>query len=185
MESVGLGYDTLAKLNPRLIYTSITPFGDTGPAKHYKAADIVTWAAGGMRYLTGDEGRPPLELSLPQAGLHAGAEAAVASLIAHYPREIEGLGQQVVVDMQACIVWTLMNEQAMPILHGNHLRRSGIFTGAIGGRRKTMFPCKDGVISGLLARGPYPPPPNATFQWIAAKRSPPELPPARARTKSP
>src|SRR5690242_3781211 len=48
MESLGLGYDTLAKLNPRIIYTSITPFGDTGPAKHHKTADIVTWAAGGM-----------------------------------------------------------------------------------------------------------------------------------------
>src|SRR5712691_4982558 len=166
MESLGLGYDTMAKLNPRLIYTSITPFGDTGPAKHYKAADIVTWAAGGMMYLTGDEGRPPLELSLPQAGLHAGAEAAVASLIAHYPREIEGLGQQVVVDMQACVVSTLMNEQAMPLLHGDYLRRSGIFTGAIGGRRKTVFRCKDGYISGLLAGGAYLPSTNATIEWM-------------------
>src|SRR5260370_6036463 len=154
MESVGLGYDTLAKLNPRLIYTSITPFDATGPATYNKAADIVTWAAGGMMYLTGDEGRPPLELRLPQAGLHAGAEAAVASLIAHYPREIEGLGQQIVVDMQACIVWTLMNEQAMPIFHGDHLRRSGIFTGAIGGRRKTMVRCKDGFIPGFPAGRP-------------------------------
>jgi benzylsuccinate CoA-transferase BbsE subunit len=174
MESLGLGYDALAKLNPRLIYASITPFGDTGPAKHYKAADIVTWAAGGMMYLTGDEGRPPLELSLPQAGLHAGAEAAVASLIAHYPREIEGLGQQVVVDMQACIVWTLMNEQAMPILHGDHLRRSGVFTGSIGGRRKTMFRCKDGFISGLLAGGPYLNSTNATIEWMREEGAAPE-----------
>ena len=46
-------------------------------------------------------------------------------MIAHYPRQTDGLGQRVVVNMQACIVWTLMNEQAMPILHGNHLSRSG------------------------------------------------------------
>src|SRR5260370_10990642 len=174
MESLGLGYNTLAKLNPRLIYTSITPFGDTGPAKHYKAADIVTWAAGGMMYLTGDEGRPPLELSLPQAGLHAGAEAAVASLIAHYPREIAGLAQQIVVDIQACILWTLMNEQAMPIFHGDHLRRSGIFTGATGGSRKTMFRCKDGFISGLLAGGPYLPSTNATIEWMREEDAAPE-----------
>jgi crotonobetainyl-CoA:carnitine CoA-transferase CaiB-like acyl-CoA transferase len=166
LDELGLGYDRLSQLNPRLIYTSITPFGDTGPAKNYKAADISIWAAGGMMYLMGQEGRPPLEMSLPQAGLHAGAEAAVASLIAHYPREIDGLGQHVVVDMQACVVSTLMNEQAMPLLHGDYLRRSGIFTGAIGGRRKTVFKCKDGYISGLLAGGAYLPSTLATIEWM-------------------
>jgi crotonobetainyl-CoA:carnitine CoA-transferase CaiB-like acyl-CoA transferase len=166
MVELGLGYDSLRELNPRLIYTSITPFGDTGPGKNYKAADIVAWAAGGMMYLMGDEGKPPLEMSLPQAGLHAGAEAAVASLIAHYPREVDGIGQHVVVDMQACVVSTLMNEQAMPLLHGDFLRRSGVFTGAIGGRRKTVFRCKDGYISGLLAGGAYLPSTNALIEWI-------------------
>jgi crotonobetainyl-CoA:carnitine CoA-transferase CaiB-like acyl-CoA transferase len=166
MNQLGLGYEQLRELNPRLIYTSITPFGDSGPGKHYKAADIVAWAAGGMMYLMGEEGKPPLEMSLPQAGLHAGAEAAVASLIAHYAREIEGAGQHIVVDMQACVVSTLMNEQAMPLLHGDYLRRSGIFTGAIGGRRKTVFRCKDGYISGLLAGGAYLPSTNATIEWM-------------------
>jgi crotonobetainyl-CoA:carnitine CoA-transferase CaiB-like acyl-CoA transferase len=166
MDQLGLGYEQLRELNPRLTYTSITPFGDGGPGKHYKAADIVSWASGGMMYLMGEEGKPPLEMSLPQAGLHAGAEAAVASLIAHYPREIDGAGQHVVVDMQACVVSTLMNEQAMPLLHGDCLRRSGIFTGAIGGRRKTVFRCKDGYISGLLAGGAYLPSTNATIEWM-------------------
>jgi benzylsuccinate CoA-transferase BbsE subunit len=166
MDQLGLGYEQLCELNPRLIYTSITPFGDAGPGKHYKAADIVAWAAGGMMYLMGEEGKPPLEMSMPQAGLHAGAEAAVASLIAHYPREIDGCGQRIVVDMQACVVSTLMNEQAMPLLHGDYLRRSGIFTGAIGGRRKTVFRCKDGYISGLLAGGAYLPSTNATIEWM-------------------
>ena len=166
LEELGLGYEQLRELNPRLIYASITPFGDNGPAKNYKAADMVTWAAGGMMFLMGEEGKPPLEMSLPQAGLHAGAEAAVASMIAHYPREIEGIGQHVVIDMQACVVSTLMNEQAMPLLHGDYLRRSGIFTGAIGGRRKTVFRCKDGFISGLLAGGAYMPSTNATIEWM-------------------
>jgi benzylsuccinate CoA-transferase BbsE subunit len=119
-----------------------------------------------MMYLMGEEGKPPLEMSQPQAGLHAGAEAAVASLIAHYPREIDGVGQHVVIDMQACVVSTLMNEQAMPLLHGDYLRRSGIFTGAIGGRRKTVFRCKDGYISGLLAGGAYLPSTNAIIKWM-------------------
>jgi len=153
LDTIGLGYDALAKLNPRLVYTSITPFGDKGPGKDYKWADIITWAAGGMMYLMGEEGKPPIEMALPQAGLHAGAEAAVASLIAHYPRETDGLGQRVVVNMQACIVWTLMNEQAMPILHGDHLRRSGVYAGSLGIRRKMVFRCKDGYISSVIGAG--------------------------------
>jgi benzylsuccinate CoA-transferase BbsE subunit len=154
LDSIGLGFDDLAKMNPRLIYTSITPFGDKGPGKDYQWADIISWAAGGMMYLMGEEGKPPIQMALPQAGLHAGAEASVASLIAHYPRQIDGLGQHVVVNMQACIVWTLMNEQAMPILHGNHLSRSGVYVGSLGVRRKMVFRCKDGYISSVIGVGP-------------------------------
>jgi benzylsuccinate CoA-transferase BbsE subunit len=154
MDSLQLGYEDLSKTNPRLIYTSITPFGDTGPGKNYKAYDIVSWAAGGAMYLMGEEGKPPLQISLPQAGLHAGAEAAVASLIAHYPREIEGRGQRVVVNMQACVVWTLMNEQAMPILHGNYVERTGVFTGSLGIRRRLVFRCADGHVTALIIGGP-------------------------------
>jgi len=153
MESIGLGYERLAELNPRIIHTSVTPFGDTGPGRNYKAADIVSWASGGPMFLMGEEKRPPLEMSLPQAGLHAGAEAAVASLLAHYPREIQGKGQRVVIDMQACVLWTLMNEQAMPILHGDYIRRSGVYYTAIGTRRKLVYACKDGFISTVLAGG--------------------------------
>lgn len=154
LESIGLGYEPLARRNPRLIYTSITPFGDTGPGKNYNWADIVTWAAGGMMYLMGEEGKPPLQMSLPQAGLHAGGEAAVASLLAHYPRQTDGLGQHIVVNMQSCIVWTLMNEQAMPFMHGNHLSRTGVFVGSADARRKMVYECKDGFISTLIAGGP-------------------------------
>ena len=86
LEALGLGYEALAKVNPRLIYTSIIAFGDRAPGKDYQAADINIWAAGGAMYLMGEEDRPPLQISAPQAFLHAGAEASAASLIAHYPR---------------------------------------------------------------------------------------------------
>jgi crotonobetainyl-CoA:carnitine CoA-transferase CaiB-like acyl-CoA transferase len=154
LDSIGLGFDALARRNRRLIYTSIMPFGDTGPGKNYNWADIVSWAAGGMMYLMGEEEKPPLQMSLPQAGLHAGAEAAVASLLAHYPRQSDDLGQRIVVNMQACIVWTLMNEQAMPLLHGDHLSRTGVFVGSADARRKMVYACKDGNISILIAGGP-------------------------------
>jgi len=174
MESLGLGYDALAQLNPRLIQASITPFGDKGPGKDYKAADIVSWASGGAMFMMGDEGKPPIQMSEPQAWLHAGAEAAVASMIAHYPRQIDGQGQHIVVNAQACIVWTLMNEQAMPLLHGDYLRRSGVFTGAIGGRRKTVYQCKDGHLSFLIAGGAYFNSTNAVIAWMKEEGAAPE-----------
>jgi crotonobetainyl-CoA:carnitine CoA-transferase CaiB-like acyl-CoA transferase len=166
LDSLGLGYTTLAELNPRLIHASITPFGDKGPGKDYKAADIVSWASGGAMFLMGEEGKPPIQMSLPQAWLHAGAEAAVTSMIAHYARVADGLGQHIVVNAQACVVWTLMNEQAMPLLHGDYLRRSGVFTGAIGGRRKTVYQCKDGHVSFLIAGGAYFNSTNAVIAWM-------------------
>jgi benzylsuccinate CoA-transferase BbsE subunit len=153
MDSIGLSYDALAALNRRIIHTSITPFGDRAPGKDYKSHDINVWAAGGMMYLMGKPGQPPLQMSLPQAGLHAGAEAAVASLIAHYARGASGEGQHVVVDMQACIVWTLMNEQSMPILHGDYLSRTGVHVGSAGVRRKMVFKCRDGYVSALIGAG--------------------------------
>jgi len=76
--------------------------------------------------------------------------------------------------MQACVVWTLMNEQAMPILHGDYLRRSGVFTGAIGGRRKTVFRCKDGHVSGLLAGGAYLNSTKALIEWMKEEGAAPE-----------
>ena len=167
LDSLGVGYEALTHKNPRLIYTAITPFGDTGPGKDYKAADIVSWAAGGAMYLMGEPGKPPLQMSLPQAGLHAGAEAAVASLMAHYPREIEGVGQRVMVNMQACVVWTLMNEQAMPILHGDYLKRSGVFVGGLDVQRKMVFRCRDGYISILIIGGPAAPSTVALVNWMA------------------
>jgi crotonobetainyl-CoA:carnitine CoA-transferase CaiB-like acyl-CoA transferase len=166
LDSLGLGYDTLAELNPRLIHASITAFGDRGPGKDYKAADIVSWASGGAMFMMGEEGKPPIQMSLPQAWLHAGAEAAVTSMIAHYARVADGLGQHIVVNAQACVVWTLMNEKAMPLLHGDYLRRSGVFTGAIGGRRKTVYQCKDGHVSFLIAGGAYFNSTNAVIAWL-------------------
>jgi crotonobetainyl-CoA:carnitine CoA-transferase CaiB-like acyl-CoA transferase len=169
LEERGLGYQEFARRNPRLVYTSITGFGDIGPAARYKARDIVLWAAGGAMSLIGEADKPPLALSLPQAGLHAGAEAAVASLLAHHARARDGLGQRVVVNAQACVVWTLMNEQAMPMMHGNEPIRQGVLFRALGSERKLVFRCADGHVSALLIGGPLAPTIRAFVQWMAER----------------
>lgn len=175
LEELGLGYEALSCLNPRIILTSITPFGDGGPGRDYRADDVVLWALGGMMSLMGEKAHPPVRMNLLQSYFHAGVEAAVGSLTAHYPREITGEGQQVVVNMQACIVWTLMNEQAFPILHGNSVERDGVFVGSEGMRQRTVFPCKDGYITVLLAGGPLTFSIKALVNWMAEKGMAPDF----------
>ncbi len=150
-EERGIGYPALSEINPAIIYTSITAFGDRGPAAGWTAADITLWGAGGMMYLTGLPGRPPVQISVPQAYLHAGAEAATASMLAYFARLADGKGQRVVVDTQACVVWTLMNEQAYPLLHGNFLTRSGGMVGSGDLARRLIFDVADGQVSALMA----------------------------------
>ena len=85
---------------------SITPFGQTGPYKDYKAPDIVAWAMGGYMYQWGDPDRPPVRISHhSQAYLEAGLEAASGALTALYHRQMTGEGQQVDVSIQECVAW--------------------------------------------------------------------------------
>ena len=76
MERLGLGFEELARRNPALVYVSVTPFGQTGPKARWAASDLTVLAAAGALWLMGDEDRPPVRISVPQAFLHAGAEAA-------------------------------------------------------------------------------------------------------------
>ena len=140
LDALGLSYETLAARNPRLIYTSVTPFGDLGPGATWQAADIVGWAAGGMMAMMGAPGRPPLQVSVPQAYSHAGSEAAVASMLAHLDRERSGLGQRVVVSMQAAGVWATNSETAFPPWRDRSLERTGIIPAGSRAPRSTGAP---------------------------------------------
>ena len=100
MAQLGLAYDDLARVNPALVYVSITPFGQDGPKAGYADTDLVVLAASGFLALTGDDDRPPVRVSVPQAYLHASAEAAAAALIANHERQRSGRGQHVDVSAQ-------------------------------------------------------------------------------------
>ena len=100
MQGLGLGYEVLSQINPRIIMTSITPFGQTGPYRDYQATDLILMALSGLMFTTGDPDRPPLRISVPQAYLHGGVNAAVGTLIAHYYRELTGEGQLVDVSIE-------------------------------------------------------------------------------------
>lgn len=155
MDNLGLGYRHLSEINPGLIMTSITPFGQTGPYAHYRATDMVSWSMGGMQYLAGDPDRPPVRIGYPQAELHAGAQAAAGSMIAFWHRQVTGEGQHVDASAQTAVVWTLMNATPFPQLHKVNLERAGsLHVSRVGDLRlRAVFPCKDGFVTYMFGAG--------------------------------
>lgn len=177
MDSLGLGYSTLTELNPGVIMTSVTPFGQTGPYAGYEASDLVLMAMGSLMYLSGDPDRPPVRISLPQAFLNASADAAVGTMLALYHREISGEGQHVDVSVQESVLFIPMNAHLFWDLNKKMLRRSGSYrtglsTDAV---QQLVWPCKDGYITFALMGGAYGAPSNrALVEWMATEGKCPE-----------
>ncbi|MBI4333840.1 MAG: CoA transferase [Chloroflexi bacterium] len=156
LDGLGLGYAALSALNRRLVFTSITPFGQTGPYHDFKASDLTVMAMGGHMYLTGDADRRPLRIGFPQAFLHAAAEAAAGTMIAHYHRETTGEGQYVDASAQASMCWTLMNAFMFWDLVRVKTMRSGIYRGWAGpsaARQTVVWPTKDGYVAFAIYGG--------------------------------
>ena len=141
-ESLALGYGALSSINPSLVVTSITPFGQTGPYRDLAATDIVTCALSGLMYHSGDSDREPLRSALDQSLYVAGANAAAATLAALFQRLYSGEGQQVDVSVVESLASHLV--QAVPYYS---------YMGSIKGRRPTrgsgfeeLIPAKDGYV---------------------------------------
>jgi crotonobetainyl-CoA:carnitine CoA-transferase CaiB-like acyl-CoA transferase len=120
-EGLGLTYQALAPDNPRLVMTSIFPFGSDGPYRDYEATDLTTLAAGGWLYINGWPGFPELPPLKPygrQSAYQAGVTAALATMGALFHRVRSGRGQHVEISAQECIasiiemtipMWSYMN----------------------------------------------------------------------------
>ena len=103
MAKLGLSYQDLAAINPALIYVSISAFGQDGPKASYEDSDLVILAAGGPLILTGDDDRPPVRISVPQAYLHACVEGVMGALLANHERQRSGQGQYIDVSAQQAV----------------------------------------------------------------------------------
>ncbi len=95
LDSLELGYNDLAAEAPGLVFTSITPFGQTGPYRHFKANDLVLDAIGGYVFTEGEPGDTPVAQPHYQTYQLAGLHAAFATLMALRHRDTTGDGQQV------------------------------------------------------------------------------------------
>ena len=111
LAGLGLGYDSLAELNPGIILTSITGFGQWGPHAGYKAPDLVGVAMGGTMWLAGDPQDPPNLPPWKQGFISASIIGAAGTLTALLYRDASGEGQHVDVSMQEAL--SLTQETAM------------------------------------------------------------------------
>ena len=159
LESLGLGYSTLSAINPRIILTSITPFGQGGPYRDYKTSDLVSMSLGGYVYLTGEHDRPPVRVGSPQAYLHGGMAGAAGTMIAHYHRVLTGQGQWVDVSIQEACAWIPPDSYNFWEIGQLLEKRQGAVRvrPETGARLRRVWKCKDGYVNfelygGALAR---------------------------------
>jgi formyl-CoA transferase len=142
---LGVDYESLKKINPRLVYASISGFGQDGPYRERPGVDQIAQGMGGLMAITGLPGQGPVRVGIPIADLTAGIFAAMGVLVALLEREQSGEGQHVessllssqiaMLDFQAAR-WLV--KQEIPGQAGNN-HPTSIPTG--------VFPTKDGFIN--------------------------------------
>lgn len=118
MEKLGLGYDVLKEINPRIIYAATSGFGHTGPYSKRPAYDGVVQAMGGIMSITGAKGGKPTRVGPSIGDIIAGLFTSIGILGALRYRDTEGVGQKVDVSMLDCQVAVLENAVARYFVNG-------------------------------------------------------------------
>ena len=104
---LGIAYETLSEINPRLVYGSISGFGQSGPYRDRPGYDQVAQGMGGLMSITGEPGRGPMRVGIPVGDLSAGLFLAQGILVALLEREKSGRGQWVSTSLLQAVVGML------------------------------------------------------------------------------
>ncbi len=147
MTRLGLSYETIRRINPRLTMTSITPFGQTGPYRDYKGSDLIGFHSGGLGSITPrpgaglpDEG--PLRMRGHFADLLTGMNAAAGTMCALYERDRSDEGQHLDISMQETIATSVATNFAGYSYTGNTNYREG----SAPYQPVATMACKDGYV---------------------------------------
>jgi CoA:oxalate CoA-transferase len=154
MEKLGLDSKVITKINPKIIYASISAYGQTGPLRDYPGFDPVSQAMGGMVAVTGFPDKP-VRSAVSIADFTSGMFACMSILSALYHRLATGEGQVIDISMQDCI-WQLTSIEYAPYYFLN-----GVEPPRLGNQHAAMIPCniydaKDGgrviINAGVLSQ---------------------------------
>jgi crotonobetainyl-CoA:carnitine CoA-transferase CaiB-like acyl-CoA transferase len=172
MDGLGLGYQALSRINPRLIYCSITGFGLWGPRAQWQSCDLVAIALSGMMYLAGFPDDPPNRPYGNQAHYCASIQACTGILTALLYRDRTGLGQLVEVSMQEALsmnqetamqFWDLRKElrsrqgEGRRLPSGEWFRVPGLGT----------YECADGYVYLMIGIPGFGAPLSTLIDWMA------------------
>jgi crotonobetainyl-CoA:carnitine CoA-transferase CaiB-like acyl-CoA transferase len=133
MERLGLDYDVVKKLNDRLVFASISGFGQTGPLRLKTSFDLVNQAIAGMLSITGEADRAPVRLGLPVGDLAGGQYAALGIVAALVQRDRTGVGAFIDISLHDVLV-TLLGGVAQEYLAG------GGIPGRLGSQESSRAP---------------------------------------------
>jgi len=166
---VDLDYESLRSINPTLVMTSISNFGQTGPYRDYRLTDVMVYGMGGEMYSTGIAEREPVKLGVNVLLYQAGATALVATMGALFAARDQGIGQHVDVSIMETQMGSI--DRRMSALIG--FQYTGEITGRnpLGGGAGYPFgaiPCSDGYFEVSAGRGYFP-------RAVSMLGSPPEL----------
>ena len=142
---LGVDYDSLKAVNPRIVYASISGFGQDGPYRERPGVDQIAQGMGGLMWITGEPGQGPMRVGIPIADLSAGLFAAIGVLVALLEREESGEGQYVDSSLLASQIAMLDFQAARWLMKGE-------VPGQAGNNHPTsiptsVFPTKDGFIN--------------------------------------
>lgn len=149
MDKLGLGYDVLKELNPRLIYAAVSGFGCYGPYHLRPGYDILAQAMGGMMSITGPKGGAPTRAGSALGDILGGLHVAIGILAAVNARTITGKGQRVDVSLMDSVIAATENTALKYLESGKLPERMGNRYAAVS--PYDAFRCKDGVI--IIAAG--------------------------------
>ncbi len=152
MERLGVGYDELKLVNPRLIYASATGFGREGPYSKMSAMDLTVQAMTGVLDSNGFAEAPPVKAGVAVADFAGGTHLAAGIMAALFQRTTTGLGQRVEVSMQDAVLPYLTSNISGYLTAGpSHPARTGNQHGSLSVSPYNVYPAADGFVAILCA----------------------------------
>ena len=124
-ERLGIDYPALRRINPRLVYASISGFGQNGPYRDRPGFDQIAQGMGGLMSITGKPGDGPMRVGIPIADLSAGLLCALGILVALLEREKSGEGQQVETSLLQAQIFMLDFQAARWLVEGEVAKQAG------------------------------------------------------------